>query len=411
MSMLTPEQYLDRLRADLAPALLPAETLAPAEAVGRVLAADVAAALPVPPFTNATMDGFAVRAADLAGAGPWTVPVTGDLAAGDVAASAGPGRAVRVMTGAPLPAGADAVVRVEDTDARHDAARAPAAVTIRVPATPGMNVRRRGEDTAAGTTVMHAGERVDALTPASLAAVGVARVPVRRRPRLAVVSTGAELVGVGEAVGPARVPDSDALIVEALARAAGAEVGSAARVGDEPRDLLDALVRAAAGADLVVTTGGISMGARDVVRQVGADHGFGFATVAMRPGKPQGYGAVEVGGRRVGVLALPGNPVAVAVSFTVFGVPLLRDMFGEEAPQPCWALAGTGWRSPAGRREYLPGALRLTASGATVTPIHPLGSASHLVASLHRADVLAVVPAGTDEVRPGDLLEVLPLPQ
>ncbi len=419
--MITPQEYLEQLRAALVPGPTPTETIPAHVAAGRTVAGPVKAALAVPPFTNSAMDGFAVRANDLVGSGPWALPVVGDVPAGSVATAAlEPGHAIRIMTGAPVPAGADTVVKVEDTDARYDAPEPPSSITItRAPAA-GANVRHVGEDTPAGQVVLHAGDVLSALAPASLTAMGVRAVSVRRRPRLAVVSTGAELADLAEGAGDAgaTIPDSDSLIVAALAGRAGAEVVRIVRSDDDPEHLWAALVDVAQGdadapgAELVVTTGGISMGARDVVKQAGRAHGFTFASVGMQPGKPQGHGVLETpDGRRVGVVTLPGNPVSVAVSFTLFGVPVLRDMLGL-GPAPRWfATAGANWSAPRGRRQYLPARLEPSgdAGAPRVTPVHERGSASHLVAALHAAQVLAVVPADVSAVHVGDVLEVIPL--
>lgn len=412
--MLTPEDYLRELLSHVGEHPTPVEEVGVGECVGRILAEDVRAALAVPPFTNSAMDGFALDSTVLGGEGPWTLPVLGDVSAGDVPGGAtrdteGRPGAVRIMTGAPIPGGMDAVVRVEDTDARHDDPVPPPTVTFSKRPSPGDNVRSRAEDVDRGDLVMRAGERLGALAPASLASVGVGQVRVRARPRVAVVSTGSELVGEGAEPGEAQIPDSDSLIVEGLARAHGAVVVPGCRVGDEPSRLWAALCAVARGADLVVTTGGISMGARDVVKAVGEVHGWTFETVAMQPGKPQAHGCVEVGGRRVPVLSLPGNPVSVAVSFTVFGVPLLAAMTGGRAPRRRRLRAGCAWTCPKGRRQYLPAAEVADEGGTVVVPVHRLGSGSHLVASLHAAQVLAVVPAEVDTVREGDVVEVLDL--
>lgn len=406
--MITPEAYVALLRDHLRPVPTAVEEVPVTEAVGRVLAGDVRARLAVPPFTNSAMDGFALDSSLLLGEGPWTLPVSGDTAAGDVP---GPwaGGAVRIMTGAPLPEGADCVVRVEDTDAVHDAVNAPASITFAPRPRPGQNVRRRGEDLLEGDVVMEAGQPLGMLAPASLVSVGISTVPVRCRPRVAVVATGAELVASGTLPGEAQIPDSDSLIVAALAKQCGADVVSRSRVGDDTDGLWETLREAAAGADLVVTTGGVSMGARDVVKAVGVRHGFAFLSVAMQPGKPQGHGLITVDGRVVPVLCLPGNPVSVAVSFTAFARVLLADMLGTTTPPPRRVVAGVDWRAPQGRRQYLP-ALEVPEEdgvGTAVRPVHALGSGSHLVASLHRASVLAVVPAGHGDVRAGETVEVL----
>jgi len=403
------EEYLATLLAPVTP--LPAEEVAVADALGRGLAADLVARLDVPPFDTSAMDGFAVRAAE-APAGT-TLPVAGDIPAGPGRPGALPRRAaMRIMTGAPLPAGADAVVPVEDTDQPAGPAAVPATVRIGVASPAGANVRRRGEDVAAGAVVLPAGTR---LTPAALASaisVGHGVLTVRRRPRVAVVSTGSELVGPGEVPGPGQIPDSNATLVAALLRARGHDVAGVHRVADDVGALAAALEAAAADADLVITTGGVSAGAFDVVKEATTSRGFTYTAVAMQPGKPQGHGVVESTRGRSLVLALPGNPVSVFVSFHLFARPVLDAMAGTpRRPGLLAARAAAGWTSPRGRRQYIP--VRLTAPASladplpTVVPTHPLGSGSHLIASLHRANAIAVVPEDVLAVAAGDLVPVL----
>ncbi|MGL5850532.1 MAG: molybdopterin molybdotransferase MoeA, partial [Phycicoccus sp.] len=290
---------------------LAAEPVRVGRALGRVLAADVVAAVDLPGTDNSAMDGYAVQAMDLAGASdehPVALPVDGDVAAGDTAWHVlAPGRALRIMTGAPLPEGADAVVPVERTDG--GAARVVARLAPEV----GRHVRRRGEDVRAGDVVLRAGA---SLGPGHLALAAASNVPVvqvHRRPRVTVVSTGDELVDPGSALAHGQVVDSNALMLRALVEAAGAEVAAAVRLPDD-----DAAVRAfvddpAGDPDLVVTSGGVSMGVYDTVKAVlGSAGGVEFVKVAMRPGMPQGCGTLA--GGRVPVVTLPGNPVSSLVS-------------------------------------------------------------------------------------------------
>lgn len=235
---------------------------------------------------------------------------------------------------------------------------------------------------------------------------------VRRRPRVAVVSTGSELVGPGEVPGPGQIPDSNATLVAALLRARGHDVAVVHRVADDVGALAAALEAAAADADLVITTGGVSAGAFDVVKEATTSRGFTYTAVAMQPGKPQGHGVVESTRGRSLVLALPGNPVSVFVSFHLFARPVLDAMAGTpRRPGLLAARAAAGWTSPRGRRQYIP--VRLTAPASladplpTVVPTHPLGSGSHLIASLHRANAIAVVPEDVLAVAAGDLVPVL----
>lgn len=400
----TVEEYLSALLAQIGP--LAVERVPVADALGRGLAEDLVAGLPVPPFDTSAMDGFAVRAADaVAGA---RLPVTGDVPAGPgEPVPVPPGAAVRIMTGAPLPPGADCVVPVEDTDQPAGPTAVPDTVLIVVAPRVGAHIRRRGEDVPAGALVLPAGTR---LTPAALASaisVGHGELPVRRRPRVAVVSTGSELVAPGEVPGPGQIPDSNATLVAALVRAAGHEVVAVHRVPDDVAALADTLAQAAAASDLIISTGGVSAGAFDVVKETTVGAGFTYTKVAMQPGKPQGHGFVEWSGGRTPMLALPGNPVSVFVSFHLFARPVLDALAGIAGPGRgllgrglLGARAGTGWSSPRGRRQYIP--VRLQPPGGlddplpVAVPTHPLGSGSHLVASLHRANAIAVV--GEDEV-------------
>lgn len=410
-SVITPEDYLMELLGLVQDHPGRTETVDVAAASGRVLAHDVAARFSVPPFTNSAMDGFAVRAADLTGDGPWELPVWGDVSAGDAAPTGADPGAVRIMTGAPLPAFADTVVKVEDTDAPRGAADAPSQVTVHVAPAPGANVRGAGEDIRAGEVAMRAGSTLSALSCSALVSVGYGEVDVAVAPRVTVIATGAELVSPGEPLHGGQIPDSNSVLGAGLVVAAGADLTAAFRTGDDPDGFLRGLREAAGRSDLIVTTGGVSMGARDVVKEAGLELGWHFRKVAMQPGKPQGYGTVDLGDRKVPVVCLPGNPVSVAVSFTTLVRPMLDRMLGRESAPRGWARAGASWRTPPGRRQYLPAVLSSPeAPGAPIaTPVHALGSGSHLVAALHAAEVLAVIPADVEEVTEGDWLRTIPL--
>lgn len=415
----TVEEHLGEILELVTP--LPPATLPLAECLGLTLHADLAARLPAPPFTNSSMDGFAVLAADVAGASaerPVLLPVAGDQPAGPSAAGVlAPGTAIRIMTGAPLPHGADAVVPVEQTDQPRGAAPLPEAVRVLEPVAAGAYVRHRGEGVPVGAAVMPAGTRLGPAALAAAGAVGYGELSVVRRPRLAVVSTGDELAAPGEALGGGTIPDSNLAMLVALAAEWGAEVPLAERVGDDPAALRAVLARAADVADLVVTCGGISAGAFEVVRQALESPEVRFVQVAMQPGKPQGLGVLPGGPRgAVPVIALPGNPVSSFVGFRVLVRPALavlagRDPRAETLTVPVRAVEA--WRSPTGRRQYAP--VRLEAPERPgepypARPTHRLGSASHLVGSLHLAHALAVVPAEADRVEAGQALEAIPLP-
>ena len=409
---------------------------------GRVLAEDVTAAVPVPPWTNSAMDGYAVRAKDTTGACPLTpvvLPVSGDVPAGAAPRPLAEGTAQRIMTGAMLPEGADAVVKVEDTDQAPGPHPIPERVEIRAAATLGLSVRRAGEDVAAGDSVMAAGTRLSAAAISALASVGLGSVLVRPQVRVAVVSTGAELRDAGQALEPGTIPDSNSLLLAGLVTEHGAVCTSVARSGDTAESLAEVLRQAAAGADLIVTSGGVSAGAFDpltmlaqVQRGEEAPVHLDFVKVAMQPGKPQGHGWVLADdGRRVPIICLPGNPVSVLVSFTTIVAPALARLAGQDAaggaePLPgrpvLTARAAVGWRTPPGRRQHVPVRFTEAPTGSGVrsdlgggaglpwvTPTHRLGSGSHLVASLPAAQALAVVAAEVEAVEVGDELPLIPL--
>ena len=438
--MIPLEDYVSQVLEALSP--LEGGRVPLGRAHGRVLAEDVTAAVPVPPWTNSAMDGYAVRAKDTTGACPLTpvvLPVSGDVPAGAAPQPLAEGTAQRIMTGAMLPEGADAVVKVEDTDQAPGPHPIPERVEIRAAATPGLSVRRAGEDVAAGDPVMAAGTRLSAAAISALASVGLGSVLVRPLVRVAVVSTGAELRDAGQALDPGTIPDSNSLLLAGLVAEHGAVCTSVARSGDTAEALAEVLRQAAAGADLIVTSGGVSAGAFDPLTMLAqAQRGeeapvhLDFVKVAMQPGKPQGHGWVLADdGRRVPIICLPGNPVSVLVSFTTIVAPALARLAGQDAaggaePLPgrpvLTARAAVGWRTPPGRRQHVPVRFTEAPTGSGVrsdvgdgaglpwvTPTHRLGSGSHLVASLPAAQALAVVAAEVEAVEVGDELPLIPL--
>lgn len=376
------------------------------DAQGLILAENVITDVPLPGFDNSAVDGYAVRAVDTKGAEedkPITLPVVGDVAAGNRAMSGmGAGVSMRIMTGAPIPSGADAVIPLEWTD------RGLAQVAIRQPARSGTSIRRAGEDLPAGAPALAAGSALGPQQIALLAAIGRDRVAVRPRPRVLVVSTGSELVEVGHPVGFGEVPDANSYLLAAAARDAGADAYRVGIVPDDHTKLLDVLESQLLRADVLVTTGGVSMGAFDIVKQALSELGtVSFTRVAMQPGKPQGFGHL---GDHVPIFCLPGNPVSALVSFEVFVRPAIRKLLGKRSIQRATVQAAALERieSPAGVRQYRRGVLHREASGGySVTLVG--GPGSHLIAAMASANCLVVIDEEVTEVVSGSRVTVIPL--
>jgi molybdopterin molybdotransferase len=376
------------------------------EAHGCVLAADIEALWPLPSFDNTSMDGYAVLAADVATASeatPVRLRVVDDVPAGYRATErVEPGTAIRVMTGAPLPDGADAIVPVEGTDGGTET------VVISRTAEPGVFIRRVGEDVHAGEQVLRAGQQLGAREIAILAAAGHGSVLVHPRPRVVVLSTGNELVEPGSSLKHGLIADSNSFMLVTAARQAGAEAYRAGPVVDDEeifwRTIDDQLVRA----DLLVTSGGVSMGAYDTVKAVLSRLGtVEFTKVAMQPGMPQGFGTL--GEESVPIVTLPGNPVSAYVSFEVFVRPLIRRMMGftDIARPQVRATVLDGFASPGGKTQFARVDLDVVDGQYVIRSTGAQGS--HILGGLARANALAVVPPDVTEVRPGDVLSVFDL--
>jgi molybdopterin molybdotransferase len=377
-----------------------------AEAEGCVLAADLEARCPLPAFDNSAMDGYAVRAADVAGAAadaPVTLPVTGEVAAGDTGACAVvPGQCVRILTGAKLPAGADAVVQVEWTDGGRTK------VAIRHAAGPGNAVRRAGGDAKAGDVLLTAGTVLGPPQIGLVAAAGHGAVLVRPRPRVVVISTGNELTEPGTPVTPGKIWESNSFMLAAAARQAGCLAHRVPIVPDDPPALLGAIEDQLLRADLLITSGGVSMGGendvvKDVLRRLGT---VTFRKVAMQPGMPQGFGLI--GPDETPIFNLPGNPVSAYVSFQLFVRAALDALLRtRELTLPVMRATLTGpLKAPAGRRAFLRGVLNR--SEGTVQPLS--GQGSHQLATLGRANALIVAPEWVVKMDEGDSAEVMMLP-
>ena len=376
------------------------------EADGTVLAADTTAEWPLPGFDNSAMDGYAVIAADVAGASadaPVTLPVDAEIAAGDTTArTLTAGHSIKIMTGALLPDGADAVIPVEWTDDGRQA------VLIRQPAGPGHAIRRAGDDAMPGDLLLPAGTRLGPAQIGVLAAAGHGVLRVRRRPRVTVISTGNELAEPGSPLVPGRIWDSNSYMLASAARQAGCETTRYPTQRDEPGAVLAAIQHAAATSDILVTSGGVSMGGEhDVVKAALTRLGtVTFRKVAMQPGMPQGFGLI--GASATPIFTLPGNPVSAFVSFTLFVAPAARVLQGLPAQRGARRqarLAGPA-SSPDGRRSFLRGIL--DHESGSVTPL--TGQNSHQIASLARANALIVIPEPVTSLPAGELVDVLELP-
>jgi len=437
---LTPvEEHLAEILATVSP-LAPAE-LSLGDVHGLVLAEDVSTAGPLPSFDNSGMDGYAVRVADVAAAteeNPVTLPVTAEIAAGDTGAYAlQPGTAIKIMTGAMLPHGAETVVPVEWTDG------GTARVTIKAGAEYGSAVRLAGEDAKAGEVLVTAGTLLKPMHIAVIAAAGRGSVLVRPRPRVVVLSTGNELAEPGSPVVPGRIWDSNSFMLAAAAREAGCQAYRQVALPDHPDGILPAIEDQLVRADLMITTGGVSMGGEhDVVKAALQRLGtITFRKVAMQPGMPQGFGTIALPaapapatspagepqrrrfrrdgyeemaapvsspGERVPIFTFPGNPVSAYVSFQLFARPALGAMQGYDglALEKIKAQLSNPLRSPAGRRSFLRGVLD-RASGV----VEPLtGQGSHQIATLGKANALVIVPEWVVQMAEGDTVEVLVLP-
>jgi molybdopterin molybdotransferase len=379
----------------------PAVTAELPDAEGRVLSDDVTATVSLPVFDNSAMDGYAVRADEVSAAAadcPVKLPVAEDIPAGriDVPAHA-PGTAHRIMTGAPLPAGATAIVPVEATDGRTDV------VSINAPSAEGKHIRRAGEDVAAGTTVLRAGQVVTPAVVGLAAALGLHELTVIPPQRVLIISTGSELVSPGTPLRPGQIYESNAPMLAAAVRDAGAEVVATAVAGDDVAEFTALLDRYAAESDLIITSGGVSAGAYEVVKDAfgrGADQGVEFVKVAMQPGMPQGAGRVA----GTPVVTLPGNPVSSLVSFEVFIRPALRSAMGlpdPDRPLRTAELAET-LTAPAGKRQFRRGVF--DAADGTVVSHGPPGS--HHLGWLPSANCLLDVPTEVIEIPAGSAVQI-----
>lgn len=380
------------------------EMLALGDATGRVLARDIASPVPLPLFDNAAMDGYAVRVADLQGQGPWVLPVAGRVRAGD-APSAHPkgATALRILTGAPVPLGADAVV------AQEQVIRAGAAVSIAEKPVSGQHIRRLGVDLGAGAPLLPAGRIIGAREAAALAGVGIGHVPVTRRLRVTIQCSGNELVAPGSPLAPGQIWDANHTMLAAALNQPWLTRTLLPACADDPDALSHVLKDAAAHADIVITTGGVSVGDEDHMARVITSLGgtIDVMKLAMKPGKPLSIGRL---GRAVWV-GLPGNPVAAFVTWHVIGQVLAGYMAGLSSAGPAKTLAALAApiRHKPGRCEYRPARiLGHDARGVLQVACMEMPG-SHRIAQLAQADALVLIPSDLDHMGRGTLVEVLPL--
>ncbi len=384
---------------------LPAALVAIGDALGLVPANPIVAPHSVPPFTNSAMDGFAVRAEDVDSA-PVDLTVLEDVPAGRVATQrVVVGTAIKIMTGAPIPEGADAVVRVEDTSQSGEI------VTIKVGVPRGTSVRSAGGDVEAGTEVITTGIR---LTPAHigvLANLGIAQVAVHRRPRVALASTGDELVPVdGPALGPGQIRDSNRPMLAAMLTELGVEVVDLGRIPDEAALLRTAIARGVEEADVIVTSGGVSMGEYDLVKQVLGELGnIEFWQVAMQPAKPFAFG--KIGGKPL--FGLPGNPVSSFVAFEQFVRPGLLKMMGARSLFRPRVQGRTRVRLATDPEKTVFVRVRTTTEGEVRWSEPSGGQSSNVLSAVIAGDAFAVVPEGVGEVEAGEpvMLEMFRWPE
>jgi molybdopterin molybdotransferase len=400
----TVEEHIERILELITP--LPPYDQPLLEALGLPVSEQVVSTVDLPGFDNSAMDGYAVCFDDVASASadhPVHLPVVGEAAAGQTRLFAlSPGTAVRIMTGAPVPQGADTIVPVEATDG--------GVATVRIHEAPslGKHIRRRGEDVLSGDVLLDDGTVLGPRQLGLLASVGQAQVSARPRPRVVIMSTGSELRDPGTPLGHDSIYDANSYMLAAAARNAGAIAYRVGIVSDDPQEFSDALSDQLVRADLVVTSGGVSKGQYDVVKEVLSAVGtVQFGEVAMQPGKPQGFGVV--GEDATPIFTLPGNPVSSYVSFEVFVAPAIRRMLGRMPYRRplVRAMSQQTFSSAPGKRQFVRGLFDIDGKGAHVAPVG--GHGSHLVGDLSVANALIVVPEDTTRVEAGSMAQVLVL--
>jgi molybdopterin molybdotransferase len=398
--MLSVAEYLDLVLDSVSE--LPPMELPISDANGCVLAQDIYARWPLPSFDNSSMDGYAVIASDLVGASenaPIALPVIDDIPAGFKSLETlRSGQAIRIMTGAPMPAGADSVIPVESTDGGSDVVVILASIEV------GSCIRREGEDVQAGDLVLTKGTFIGPRQIALIAAVGHGVISVIPKPRVAVLATGSELVEPGTDLKFGLISDSNSFLITAVANDSGAVAYRLPPAKDDEDTLIEILQDQVHRADLIITTGGVSMGAYDPVKSAFLKLGTAqFHKVAMQPGMPQGFGSV--GDPAIPIITLPGNPVSAYVSFEVFIRPAIRKMRGlkqlQRPERP--AVVKGQLRSPMNKVQFARG--RFMTDGQV--ELVGAGQGSHVLGGLAQADALIVIPVGVDSIASGEQVQVI----
>ena len=411
--MLSVEEAYQRIMSCFSP--LETEEKALQDCLGQVLAANITSPLDLPPLTNSAMDGYAVRQEDIreaSGQSPRQLRVIGLVAAGQVSSqTVTSGTAIRIMTGAPIPAGADTVVPFEETDEvrQRDSGQTLEQINIEAGLPPGSNVRPSGEDVLKGQLVLEAGTVIRPSVVGVLASLGLLQARVIRRPVVSILATGDELVGVGEALGPGQIFDSNSAGVAASVVAAG----GLPRVLGIARDTLDSLhqkLEEVTGSDLLITSAGVSKGDYDIVKDVLNERGdINFWSVRMRPAKPLAFGHLRGDGSPIPMLGLPGNPVSAMVAFEMFARPAIRTMLGMSnlaRPMVTGILTGPIFNGD-GRRVYARVEVEKRDGIYYAAPTGPQGS--NILTSMSRANGLAICPDDEASRQAGDPVDIIML--
>jgi len=390
-----PVEEAVKLLFDRVPSITGTETVSLCEAEGRFLAEALIAPIDLPVFDNSAVDGYAVRFADLAAQGETLLPVEGRVAAGHcLDAAAIEGKAVRIFTGAPVPEGLDTIFMQEDCKESDTGIVLPAGLSR------GANLRLRGEDLRAGETALPKGRRLRPEDIGLAAAIGIGRLTVRRKLKAAVFSTGDEIMSPGQKLRPAAVYDANRFLLQSLLKRLGLDVTDLGILGDDPARITQALGNAAKDHDLVITSGGVSMGEEDHVKGAISKAGsLVFWKLAIKPGRPVAMGIID----GTSFIGLPGNPVAVFITFIYVVRPLIAALNGA-SPEPAKAIqvtSGFTYQKKQGRREYVRVSLKPNVSGEMIAEKYPV-EGSGVLTSLTRTDGLIELPETLTKVRPGD---------